>query len=319
MNENLYRIHLFCIYVLLLVPVLQAQNPNDNILWSAKFSHDGAYLAVGGGTVHGLRIYRATDFRLLHTFPIHEITQMSWHPVEHELLAVVVQPGDRAGLLNVATQEIQELAGVASTGARGIGWNHDGSLLGVADNEGRIVLWSKEGRLVRTISKENTKSYTALAWHPTEDRILVVSENIREYNLRGGLERIIRSRTADVLMLAIQWHKSGEFFVSGDYGHDNIPTLLQFWGEDGKRIGQSDASQAEIRNLSWSQDGEKLATASDALRIYSKEGELIAEGPSQDLLWGVDWRPDGKYIVTSSIEGHVKIWDPFARLIRELK
>jgi WD40 repeat protein len=42
------------------------------------------------------------------------------------------------------------------------------------------------------------------------------------------------------------------------------------------------------------------ATASDALRIWDSDGNLIAEGLSDDNLWGVDWSPDGKHIITSS-------------------
>jgi WD40 repeat protein len=77
-------------------------------------------------------------------------------------------------------------------------------------------------------------------------------------------------------------------------------------------------SKAEYRNVSWTADGTKLATASDALRIWSAEGELLAEGLSDDHLWGVDWSPDGQWIVTSSLHGYITIWDQQARRIKNL-
>ena len=77
-------------------------------------------------------------------------------------------------------------------------------------------------------------------------------------------------------------------------------------------------SQKEYRNMSWTKDGEKLATASDALRVWTRDGKMIAEGLSEDKLWGVDWSPDGRYIVTSSHNGHIRIWDSNANFIKEL-
>ena len=121
-------------------------------------------------------------------------------------------------------------------------------------------------------------------------------------------------------MLCVKWHKSGKYFVLGDYGdHDvNYKPMLQFWKANGTLIKQLDVSKKEYRNISWTKDGKKLATASDALRIWNKNGDLIAEGLSEDKLWGVDWSPNGKYIVTSSHNGHIRIWDRKANFIKEL-
>ena len=57
-----------------------------------------------------------------------------------------------------------------------------------------------------------------------------------------------------------------------------------------------------------------LASASDKLRIWTKAGELKHEGDSPDLLWGVDWHPNGHMLLTSSIEGHVTLWTADAKV-----
>jgi WD40 repeat protein len=84
-------------------------------------------------------------------------------------------------------------------------------------------------------------------------------------------------------------------------------------------VKELNESRAEYRNMSWTKDGKKLATASDALRIWNTDGDLITECPSEDNLWGVDWSPDGKFIITSSHNGHIRLWDNKGKLIRELK
>jgi hypothetical protein len=50
------------------------------------------------------------------------------------------------------------------------------------------------------------------------------------YNLIG---KHGKHRTEDVLLLCVAWHKSGAFFVTGDYGYEDIKSLLQYWDEEG--------------------------------------------------------------------------------------
>lgn len=98
----------------------------------------------------------------------------------------------------------------------------------------------------------------------------------------------------------------------------DIQPLLQCWKSDGTLIMETSHGKAAFRNLNWAKEGDYLATESDALRIWNRDGELIAEGYSDDNLWGVDWSADGKFIVTSSHEGHISIWDSHAKLIKEI-
>jgi hypothetical protein len=59
-------------------------------------------------------------------------------------------------------------------------------------------------------------------------------------------------------------------------------------------------TSAEVRRLAWTADGMRLASASDSLRIWSKDGELLKTGDSPDLLWGVAWNDVGDKLLTTS-------------------
>jgi WD40 repeat protein len=91
--------------------------------------------------------------------------------------------------------------------------------------------------------------------------------------------------------------------------------LLQFWNRKGNLIKSVDISKGEYRNITWNPKGDRLATASDALRIWDKNGKLLHEGSSKDYLWGISWNRNGSRIVTSSIEQRVIIWDSQARVV----
>ena len=291
----------------------------DKIIWAVDWSPDGKFVAVGGNN-GDLKVYTKKKFDLFKTYPIKgTITALKWHPSQ-PLLAIAMQNSEnKISLLNFESGKFIELENDIKGGARGLDWNFDGQYLAVADNEGIITIYTKEGKFLKSIKKENTKSYTALHWHPSKNIFLTVSTNIRMYTLEGTLLNKIQNRPEEVLMLCVQWHPSGEFFVTGDYGtYDGVKPLLQFWNYDGTLRKKIIRSKAEYRNIRWSKDGKKLASASDALRIWSKTGELIRETKSENLLWGLDWNPNGKCILTSSIKGKVKVWGKKAKLKQTL-
>lgn len=301
--------------VMLKAPLFAQEN---QLLWTVNWSADGKYIAVGGDD-QVLRIFDAVTFELIRSDSIGAgICRLRWHPAQH--LLAVAATGDGTRIIDLDQDRDIRFAGVKNLGGRAIAWNHNGELLAIADYDGKVSIWTKNGNHLRTIEKEATKSYVAVDWHPKKNELIALSENIRIYDLEGNLLHLIKHRKEPVLMLCVKWHRSGNFFVIGDYGdydYDYKP-LLQFWHADGTLIRQITRSKAEYRNISWNGRGTRLATASDALRIWNKKGRLLYESQSDDLLWGVDWSPDGKYLITSSMEGHIRIWDNRGKLVREL-
>ena len=134
------------------------------------------------------------------------------------------------------------------------------------------------------------------------------------YDAKGTLIKQVRHRPrakGECLLLCVEWHPSGDFFVVGDYGNQRTHDLpvLQFWSDELVPQATITAStSAEIRNISWSPDGELLASASDGLRIWTKGGQLVKHGQSPDLLWGVRWNNAGNSLLTSSLSGRITLW-----------
>jgi len=96
---------------------------------------------------------------------------------------------------------------------------------------------------------------------------------------------------------------------------------LQFWQPDGKLITEWNGSKQEFRNIRWNKEGTQLATASDALRIWTKDGKLIYTGKQEGnhVLWGVDWVSDSQKIVTVSFDsGNIQLWNDKAELLKTI-
>jgi len=297
-------------------------NQNDSRkprgIWVTEWSADGEYFALGGDD-STLWVYKAMDYSLLKTYKLSSLIRgLRWHPKEN-LLAIATGSGIQ--LLDFNKDQLSTFSSV-SIGGRGIAWNASGELLALADGAGVVQILNRKGELLRSISKHNSNSYLAVDWHPTKNIILTSSDEIILFDTTGKQLQFIKHRKESTGILSVRWHPSGDFFASGDYGHhgEGIPTLLQFWKEDGTLIKTIEGHMEEIRNLRWSRNGNMLATAADGLRIFNKDGQLLHHGKTVENLWGVAWSKDDQIIVTGSFaNGSVKIWNNRADLIKEIQ
>lgn len=304
--------------IICLAPKLKAQDINK-ILWAASWSPDNSYIAVGGAD-KVLRIYDGHSFVSLRNDTLDEwIQRLQWHPSKNIL--ALAATGDGSSLIDFEKGYKIKLDGLEGAGTRAISWNSGGDRVAIADYEGIVHIYNAEGDHLSSFQKENTKSYTGIDWHPKSNRLLVIGEYVREYNTEGKLIHKFQHRPHRVLLLSVAWHPSGEFYVIGDYGDPdaNMPPVIQFYKADHTNIGQRLGSTSEYRNIAWSPDGERLATAGNSLQIWSKSGDLLHTGiTNDDKLWGVAWNADGSRIVTSSENSHIQIWDDMAELVKIL-
>ncbi|MFZ6022874.1 MAG: WD40 repeat domain-containing protein [Bacteroidota bacterium] len=289
------------------------------ILWTTDWSPNGKYIAIGGN-IDTLKIFSEGNLQPYKSFPVkNTITRIKWHP-SLNIIAVTTQMSDeKSFIFNLETNEKIELIGISTDGARGIDWNYTGDYLAIADNDGQILIYDIKGKLIRKFVNENTKSITAIDWHPKKNIITTVTDKIRFFDIEGNLLKSIKHRQEEVMLLSIAWHKSGDFFVTGDYGDEKDKSLLQFWNEQGELLKTINISKGEYRNLAWNPKGDILASASDALRIWDTNGNLISEGNSKDYLWGVSWNEKGNKIITSSLEQRIILWNKKAKRIKTIE
>ena len=250
------------------------------------------------------------------------LSRLKWHP-DSKLLVVVTQYHEViARILNIETDEWIPLEDLEQS-SRGVDWNRTGDLLAVSEFEGEVSVFTPEGKRVSRFIAD-PMSVTDLDWHPDKDIMVTVGSRIGMYTAQGDSIMAFKARDKKTLLLCTEWHPSGEFFVTGDCGEfdaegvENV--MLQFWDAAGQSIKDITSGTKEYRNIRWNPDATQLASASEALRIWSVDGNLISESQaSEDLLWGVDWSPDGKYIITSSRQGNIVLWDNKVKKIRELE
>ncbi len=294
----------------------------EQLIWTADWSPNGSKIAVGGN-YDTLKIITVSDYSSINIPMLHTITKVKWHPLTSRLAVLRQFRDDREDPQFhpiLYDQDSGDLTSLEVNGGRGLGWNSDGSVLAIGEGEGELSVFSNEGQLLERMETQQ-KSITGLSWHPFKNVLVTIGSHIEIINLDNKSIKRIQPRPAEVLLLSVEWHPRGDFFVTGDYGDFdfNLSPLLQFWDESGNLILDSDESTGPYRNLRWSENGKFLATASDALRIWSPEGKLLNERSFQSFLWGIDWHPSGDQLVATSGRGQIFIVDNELSMIKQIE
>ena len=118
-------------------------------------------------------------------------------------------------------------------------------------------------------------------------------------------------------VLSVDWHPSGEFLTSGDYGNSSDPKHnVRFWSPEGALLKQMTSHSKEIRALSWNPQGVLLATGGETIRLWDKEGkERSVFKTNTSPVWSLDWNSKGNKIVSGHNDGKVRIWDTTRKLL----
>lgn len=291
---------------LLAVTVAGAQTSKGYRLWTVDISADNKYIATGGDD--SLLQVLKNDFTIYRSIKLDKqgmIRFVSWHPKENILAISSMRD---TWIYDPETGAMIQLEG-KKNGSRTVAWNHTGELLASADHAGIVNIWNRQGKLVKQIlkttdGKRDSKSFLGLDWHPSKNILVTVGDEIRMYDTSGNQLLMKKHREQPAGLLTVKWHPSGDFFVTGDYGHpkEGVDVYLQFWKPDGSLIRTMTQSNTEFRNVRWNKQGSLLATASDALRIWNTKGDMLynSNGGNKNALWGVDWNSDNGRLVTVS-------------------
>ena len=295
---------------------------NTATAWTAGWSHDDKYVAVGNDQGE-LAIYETTHWKKVRSWKYKQttITRLEWNP-KQPILAI-------AGLSHSAEDTLVQLFDLTkmetmttlprSLFGRALSWSPDGEKIAYVGNQGSISIFSKKGDHLKTLSFRNPRSLMDIDWHPHKNILVAVEEDIFLIDIdKDSLLATYDDGWKSKGILSTQWHPDGQFFVTGDYGHESEgkPSYIQYWALDGRRISQVKEGKAEYRNIRWSADGRYLAAATDGLLVLDKKANVIKKHKlGTENIWGVAWNKKGDRIISSDQGGYVRITDMEGKIL----
>nr|MBN1229139.1 WD40 repeat domain-containing protein [Anaerolineae bacterium] len=150
-------------------------NPN---YYTLSFSPDGARIAggssgMGSGAAERVNIWQVSDGSLMLSIEVDNsygmITQTAWSPDGSAMAALVHDPDDTSGTVQVFSATTGELIAVladvrtAPDKVTGIAWSPDSSLLAVAAGSSGVYIWSIEDARLRPLTGPGSYVF-CVAW-----------------------------------------------------------------------------------------------------------------------------------------------------------
>lgn len=221
----------------------------------------------------------------------------------------IVGPDGHVGLWVPATST--KRATLSHNGERyvGVRWSPGGALLAMVGADGAVDIYDVTADKPHTRLVEPDTATSVVAWSPDSTRIAIATDDgvliadprsgTRVAEIRG------KAQAADKIAVSPIERLGAAAFHDG--------RIVIFDLSTGLPVRVLDRHGAELRQLVWSPDGTRLASADEHEMNFvwdPHRGDLVAalEGHTNDVL-SLQFSPDGTRIATGSFDETARVWD----------
>lgn len=190
-------------------------------------------------------------------------------------------------------------------------WNYDGSILASANNDESIILWDPFNiKYLNLVYKESFSKIYDIKWSPVRNYLATSVES----NLSGNdvlifdvdeSTEIIRLKGNETKPSSLSWSNDGLYLAAGLQNG-----LVNIWkvSKDANPILSVGEHLNEIKQIAFNPVKNWIVStnSSGVLVIRDLDNKIeILSTTSSSLITGLEWSPDGKYLVISSTNPNI--------------
>ena len=276
----------------------------DGVHWRP----DGERVAAVSGGDDGsvIKVWDFKQHRMHRNIEIDaRVRDLSWSPDGKQIASP--GPEKRVVLWDAESgQPVRKLAG-HETDVLKVAWSPDGTRIAASGHEpGTILIWHVEtGEVVTKI--ESGRMILCLAWSPDSAQVAggILNGQVLRWDARSGEKELTHSVEGWVAALA--WNYDGSRIAASNWG--NLVTIFEAGGDQIVRIlrGHTD----NVRSLTWSPDGKRLATAGRVVKIWDAYHDRVVRTITDDADIGetVVFSPDDNRLAYIAVDRKIKVRD----------
>jgi WD40 repeat protein len=198
-------------------------------------------------------------------------------------------------------------------------WSPDGQLL-ASTSANTMTIWDRDGTSKMILQDKSLGNIDTVSWHPGGRTIATGDQawNIILWDI--DMKSILGKFRCPGWALSVAWNPVDERLFAAGCSNRGGAYLLE-WNSDKNKIEQIPLiKDTEIRAVSWSNDGQILATSgNNGVMLWGRDGKLIRRiETGNDELRTVAWSPDDQILAVAS-ENFVKLWKQDGSLVAVLK
>jgi WD40 repeat protein len=293
---------------------------------SVAFSPDGFRIVTGSGEQYRkpgeAKVWDAQMGRVIRTLERHAggVNAVGFSPDGHYIVTgsgTYGKPGEAKIWDAQTSQEMLTLKGHTNA-VNAVAVSSNGQQIVTGSDDKTAKVWNaRTGQEMLTL-KGHTNAVNAVAFSPDSQRIITgsVDQTAKVWDVQTGREILmLKGHTANVSSVAFS--SDGQRIVTGSFDQ----TAMVWNATTGRVILTLKGHTGQIRSVAVSPDGQRIVTCSSddygngELKLWDVQtGRVVLEqkgtneGTDAWDLWSVAFSPDGRRIVTGSMEQSAKVW-----------
>ncbi len=278
-------------------------------LETVEWSPDGQRIASGGLDTT-IQIWDAFTGENVKTYSGHTaaVLGVAWSPDGKRLVSSSADTTLR--IWDVATSETLSILKKHTDVVHDVSWSSDGQRIASASKDTTVQIWDATSTQSLYTYRAHNAEVVSVACSPDNRYVASVGYDgaLRVWDVTNGAS-LFPPFSTNAWLHTVAWSPQGNYLALG--GQNGRVEVVDMGGT---LIYTYTGHSYVVRRVSWSPDGQQIASASldNTAQIwdaFSGNHVSIYRGHTAWLV-GIAWSPNGRYIASGSYDKTVQVWKP---------